>query len=70
MKAKFYFLDTENRSERVDIFESDIPVIPKKKNGVWFPFMGGLYWSHVISIDYCFDMESKFSYIDIELDSF
>jgi len=69
MKAIFYNYQSEDEN-RENIFETKIDIIPKKGDGISFPWDGSIHFANVISIDHCFDLNAKFTHIDIELDTF
>lgn len=69
MKAKFYNYQTDD-GNRGDIFETEIEFIPLINYGVSFPYNNRIYYSEIKAIEYCFDLDGKFTHIDIELDEF
>ena len=69
MKAIFYNYETEGE-RRQNIFESEIEVIPQIGDGVEFLFDGSICYSQVVSVCHCFNLNSEFTHIDIELDTF
>jgi len=69
MKAIFYNYQTEV-GDREDIFESEIKVIPCKGTKIAFPWDEEIYFSEVVRICHCFNLNGEFTHIDIELDTF
>ena len=69
MKAIFFNYQTEDES-RENIFESEIEVIPQIGDGVEFPYDGSIYYTKVVCVCHCFNLNSEFTHIDIELDMF
>jgi hypothetical protein len=69
MKAIFFNYQTEDES-RENIFESEIEVIPQVGVEVKFHLDGGIHYAEVVCICHCFNLNSEFTHIDIELDTF
>ncbi len=69
MKAIFFNYQTEDEN-RENIFESEIEIIPQIGVEVAFPFDGSIHYAKVVCVCHCFNLNSEFTHIDIELDTF
>ena len=69
MKVIFLnYQTTDGTSE--PIFETQIKQIPKIGDGVSFPFEEDIHYAEVKHIVHCFNLQSKFTHIEIELSDF